>query len=147
MIVTSFVLRTIAKVATLIIYAITLAAAFGGYVDPRVWALPAFLTLMLPYLAILTALLTVCWAISKAWITAVLGAVAIIIGYSSISLAVPMHFAKNAKPEEQTFKLITFNTHHTQDLSQPDAPNNRAIEWLIQKDADIIVMQELLVFN
>lgn len=147
MIVTSFVLRIIAKSATLIIYAITLAAAFGGYIDPRIWALPAILTLMLPYLAILTALLTLCWAISKAWITSALGAITIIVGYSAISAAVPLHFAQNAKPGEQTFKLITFNTHHTQDLTQPDAPNNRAIEWLIQQDADIVVMQELLTFS
>lgn len=137
------IFRLVAKIFSWIVYALTLAAAFCGFINPNLWALPAMLVLLLPYLTILTAILTIVWAISMRWITAGLGALTIFAGISSIGMACPVSFPKNPTDGEPVFTLITYNITHARDRKQPDLDDNRAIKWLIAKDADIVVLQEL----
>ena len=50
----SFFLRIIGKTLTFALYLITLLAAFGGYIPPTLWSLPAIFVLAFPYLLILS---------------------------------------------------------------------------------------------
>lgn len=47
-----FALRLAAKILSVALFIATCCAAYGGYVNPRLWATPSLLTLALPYLAL-----------------------------------------------------------------------------------------------
>ena len=55
------------------VFLLTLISAYGGIVNPFLMTLPALLCLALPYLAILTILLTVFWIFNRKIILSALG--------------------------------------------------------------------------
>ncbi len=147
MIIVSPIIRTVAKTASLALYALTLAASYGGYVNPDYFTLPAVLTLTLQYLAIATFIVAVAWIIGRHIIIGALGIVTLLIGWSSVESAVPISFPNTAPEGAQTFKLLTFNSLHLDDIEKPNAPGNRAVQFLINCGADVICLQELENWN
>lgn len=147
MIVVSPIFRMIGKIASYLLYALTLLAAFGGRFDPHYFTYPAVATLVLPYLAIATFIVAVAWLIGKRIIPGAIGFAVLALGWGAISSAVPLHSSKKAKPGEKTFSLVTYNILHTQDLQHPDDPYSRSLHYLLESDADIICLVELLGWN
>lgn len=125
------------------LYAITLASAFGGHVNPDYMSIPAILTLALQYLAIATAVVAVAWLATRHLIIGAIGILTLAIGWGAISSAVPLSFPSKAREGSKTFTLLTFNSLHLDDIEHPDAPGNRAARFLIECGADIICLQEL----
>ncbi len=144
MIIISPIIRSIFGVISYILYAVTLLAAFGGTINPEIFPLPSLLVLALPYLAILTAITAVAWLCAGKFITGGLGVATILIGWSPISMACPLSFKNSQEPGTQTLKIVTFNCLHMDDIRE-DRAQNRSLRFLLDCDADVICLQEMLL--
>lgn len=143
MFIVSPLIRLALKIASIAVFIITLAAAYGGHVNPEFMTLPSVLVLALPYLAIVTLLIGIGWLCSGKIIMAALAGLTLFASWSSLRDVTPIAFSKSADEGSRTFKLITFNCLHFADTTKSDLPGNRAIDYLIKSDADILCLQEL----
>lgn len=144
MIIISPIIRTVLKILSYILYLVTLLSAFGGTINPEYFPLPSLLVLALPYLAIATGLVTIAWFSFGKILPGVLGVATLIIGWSAISMVIPFSFKKTADKDAQTLKLVTFNCLHLGDVRE-DPALNRSLKFLLESDADIICLQEMLL--
>ena len=64
MIIISPLIRLALKTASIILFIVTLAAAYGGKVNPEYMTVPSVMVLALPYLAIATLLAGIGWLLS-----------------------------------------------------------------------------------
>lgn len=135
------------RIATVVVYLLTIAAAYGGRVNPSLWGLPSILTLAFPYFAGATLLCILVWAVSRRIVITALGVLTVLACLGPLSNAFPIGSAKKAPEGSATFSLMTFNILHGCDVRYPDAPGNRSIEFLIHSGADIICLQEVEVFS
>ena len=135
------------RIVSTVVYLATIIAAFGGRIDPDYLTFPSLLCLALPYLAMLTILFIVFWACTKKIIFCGLGIATVIVCLTPLSDAFPLGSTRVAEEGKQTFKIISWNVLHTQDIRKPDYPGNRAVEYMIESDADIICLTELRRFN
>lgn len=143
MIIVSPIIRLILKIASIILFVITLLASFGGMCNPEYLTFPSVLVLALPYLAIATLLTGIAWLFSGRIIMAVLSALTLTVCWGTLKDVTPIAFSKNPYNEKNTFRLITFNCLHLADTTQSDRAGNRAIKFLTESEADIICLQEL----
>ena len=135
------------RIVSIVIYFLTILSAFGGKVNPDYLTLPSLLTLALPYFAILTILLIVFWGVFRKIVFCALGVLTIFICLGPLSDAFPLGSSRRPEPEGQIFKIISWNVIHTRDIREPDYPGNRAVEFMINSDADVICLAELSDFN
>lgn len=98
-------------------------------------------------MAILTMLLTIFWACWKKIIFCSLGILTIIICLSPLSVAFPLGHSRTPEKGALTFKIMSWNVIHTNDLRNPDYPGNRAVEYMINSGADIIGLAEVRDFK
>lgn len=145
MIIVSPLIRLALKIASVVIFLITLFSAYGGYANPEYMTLPSVAVLALPYLAILTFVIGIAWLISGRYIMAGLaGATLVACWGPSLKDASPLSFSKSPGEGNQTFTLMTYNCLHLADTTDSQRPGNRAIEFLTGSGADIICLQELV---
>lgn len=137
------IVRSILRILSYILFIMTLLAAFGGMINPEYFPLPSLLVLTLPYLAITTAIVSIAWLCTGKIITGAIGVATLIIGWSAISMVIPFSFKKSAEPGSQTLRLVTFNCLHMTDLKE-DPSLNRSLKFLLESDADVICLQEML---
>lgn len=147
MIIISPLIRIVLKVATFILYIVTIAAAFGGYCNPEYVTFPSVLVLALPYLAIATLIASLAWLCTGSLLTGAIGAIALYACWGTLKDVTPVSFSKDAYDSSQTFKLVTFNCLHFADTTRSEQPGNRAIKFLIESDADIVCLQEMIDFE
>lgn len=147
MIIISPILRLALKTASIVLFAITLAAAYGGHINPEYMTAPSVLVLALPYLAVATLIVGLIWLIKGRLIMAVLAGFTLFAGWSTLKDVTPIAFSKKAKVESHTFKIISFNCLHLADTTKSDLPGNRALTYLTQSGADIICLQEMMNFE
>lgn len=147
MLIISPLIRIVLKIASVVLFIVTLAAAYGGKVNPEYMTVPSVLVLALPYLAIATMIVGVAWLLSGRLIMAALAALTIFAGWGTLKDVTPVAFSKPAQDERRTFTLLTFNSLHLADTTRKAAPGNRAIRFLTGCGADIICLQELVNFE
>ena len=135
------------RIVSVVVYLLTIIAAFGGRINPDYLTLPSLLCLAFPYLAILSIILIVFWALSRKIIFCALGIVTIIICLTPLSNTFPLGSRRTPSNDGEIFKIISWNVLHTQDIRQEDYPGNRAIEYMIGSEADIICLTELRSFG
>lgn len=134
------------RIVSFVVYLATIVAAFGGTINPDYLTFPALLSLAFPYFAILSIVFIIFWALTRKIIFCGLGIITIIICLTPLSDAFPLGSPR--KPSgNQTFKIISWNVIHAQDIRHPEAPGNRAIDYMINSGADIICLAELREFN
>lgn len=138
-----YILRLVARIATICLYALTVVAAHGGHVPPRIWALPSVLTLALPYFALATLLVAAAWLLGRKVIMALCGALVLLMCWRPVMSVVPLGHSSDPKPGDTTFTLLTYNILHGYDERQPDYPGVRSMEYILRADADIVCLQEL----
>lgn len=138
-----FTIRTIAKILTYILAALTCVAAYGGYVDPNIWATPQLLVLAYPYLALLTLIAGVVWLCMRRFIPAIVCGAALCAGGGAVLTNLPVATVKKAHPGEKTFSVMTFNIMHGKDARNRPATLNRTFEYILHSGADIVCVQEL----
>ncbi|MDE7350687.1 MAG: endonuclease/exonuclease/phosphatase family protein [Muribaculaceae bacterium] len=147
MIIISPIIRLALKIASIVLFIVTLAAAYGGKVNPEYMTVPSVMVLALPYLAIATLLTGIAWLCSGRLIMAALAALTLVAGWPNLKDVTPIAFSKSPQDETRTFRLMTFNSLHLADTTRQDAPGNRAIKFLTECGADIICLQELVNFE
>lgn len=135
------------KVISVIVFTFTILSSYGGHVNPQYLATPSLLCLVMPYMAFLCFILIAFWAVMRKIIFTALGVLTIIICLPSLSQAIPLGVSKKASPGAETFTIISWNILHTEDIRKPDYPGNRAVEFLVNSDADIICFAELYNFT
>lgn len=141
------IFRLVMRIVSVVVFVLTIASAYGGRVNPEYLTLPAILCLALPYFATATIALTIFWLLSRRIFFTALGVLTIVACMSPLSQAMPLSFSKKAADGEQTFKIMSWNVLHTQDLREPDSPTNRAVEYMIASGADVICLAELNDFS
>lgn len=141
------VLKTVAKVCSYILFAITLISAYGGYFDPQRWTLPALSLLFFPYLAIASIIVSAVWLTLRSFMTGAVGIAVVLACGPTFLDAVPFRFHAAPTEGSRTFKMVTFNCLHLEDSKNPEAKTNRAVSYLINSGADFICLQELFALN
>ena len=53
------IVRMVLRIASFVLYGLTILSAYCGHINPAITAIPAVMVMMMPYLAILTALTAV----------------------------------------------------------------------------------------
>lgn len=135
------------RIVSVIVYLLTILSAFGGHVNPDYLTFPSMLTLALPYFTILTIILIIFWAVCRKIFFCGLGVLTIFLCLSPLSDAFPISSSNRPEGGARTFKIISWNVIHTWDLRKPDYPGNRAVDFMINSDADIICLAELREYN
>lgn len=138
------VILTILRIFSWGVYLLTIASAYGGRVNPELSTMPAVLTLIFPWLTILTVILTLFWTCYSKILSAALGVITILFCLDPLSNAFPVSFPNKAGQEQTTFTLTTFNCLHFEDSRNPDYPGNRAIEFLLKEKSDLVCLQEMI---
>lgn len=151
MIVVNSVVRICLKIASILLFLITILAGYGGYVNPSLSAFPSMALLVFPYLAIATLIVSVIWIATRHFIFGCVGVASILLCAGPFSTVVPFHFSEKPQEGEKTFKLLTFNSLHLKDIRADkrtgDTDVNRALSYLINSGADVICLQELFSFH
>lgn len=135
------------RIISTVVYLATILAAFGGRVNPDYMTFPSLLSLAFPYLAILSILLIIFWALCRKIIFCGLGIGTIVLCLTPLSVAFPLGSSRKPDDTKNTFKIISWNILHTDDIRQPQSPGNRSIEYMINSGADIICLAELSDFT
>lgn len=142
------IVRTACRIASFVLYALTLLAAFGGHINPAFLTFPVFFVTAMPYFVIATTIVILIWLLCGRWITAGIGIFTLFLAWSPISTAIPFNFSKKADPDALTFKVLTYNILHGDDQEKGnDALGNRSFEYVINSGADIVCLQELVDLN
>ena len=89
------IVRMVLRIASFVLYGLTILSAYCGHINPAITAIPAVIVMMMPYLAILTALTAVAWLVSGKWITGALGISSLIAASAPILSAVPLKLSNN----------------------------------------------------
>lgn len=139
--------RLVLKVCSYLLYFLTLLTAYGGFINPEWWTLPSMGVLFFPYFAMVTLLVAAVWLILRRWIVGSVGIGVLMLCGPTFSAALPFHFSSTADDPANTFKIVTFNTLHLQDLRNPAADWNRSLHFLTHCGADFICCQELYGFE
>lgn len=137
------IMRIAGTVVSLLLFALTIFAAYGGRFDTQVFTFPAIMVLALPYLATLAAVVTVIWFVCGRYFIGGIGVLALIASWGPVSTVSPLSGSKKADPDAVQFTIMTYNMIHGWDQEHKDSTANRTIEYLINSGADIINVQEL----
>lgn len=141
--------RMVLRILSFILFAVMIACAYGGRVDPRISAIPGIAVMALPYLAIATFIVTVLWFLAGRWFTGAVGILALAAAWGPISNAVPLRFPHNPRQGAVSFKLMTWNFMHGWNMSGKDltAGEDDALGYIMKSGADIVCLQELIHWN
>lgn len=126
-----FLFRLIAVITALVL----LVAAYGGWVDPRTWALPAVVTLALPVVVAGAALLTLVCLVMRQWRALALMVGAFILAWPVVRLNMPLKGSKPASEQMTTFRVMTYNVAGF-DLQAT------TLRYILDQDVDFVVLQE-----
>lgn len=143
------------RIASIVLFLLTIAAAYGGRVNPMYFAYPSWLTLALPYLAIATVAITVIWLCCGKFFTGALGVLTMIACWEPVTVAVPLHSQIRPEDDNRTFTLLTYNILHgidqmqnrTDSVGAVSQEGNPAIEFIINSGADIVNIQEMVTLD
>lgn len=142
------IIRLACKIASGLLFLLTIFSAYGGYINPNLWATPSLFTLGFPYLALLTAIVIIAWAIARRWIMTAAGVATLFICGGPLLTVCPMGHSRKASPQDTPqFKILTYNILHGEDVEQHNENMNRSFQYLLDSGADIIVLQELYNFS
>ena len=117
------------------------------FVSPeRIWWI-GFFGLAFLYLLAANLCFVFLWAVSRKWKLIVISCVSILIGWPFTGRNIQL-FAKEIPEEEMdSFKVLSFNVQgfEQRNTIQPDSQKLNLFDFLREKDADIICMQEFAV--
>ncbi len=121
----------IATLAALVL----LASAYGGYCDPRTWAIPAVLTLAMPIVVGGVLLVAALCLLLRQWRALALLLGAGLLAAPAISLHMPLRGDKEVSNEQTTFRVMTFNVAGFE-------VESASLRYILDQDADFVVLQE-----
>lgn len=147
MIIISPIIRLIAKIASLIIYLITIFCCYGGYISPNIFPLSSVAVLGMPILVTISAIITIIWFCAGRWIFGAVGVAMFIACASPIRMWFPMHSPTEAEPGAPTLTVMTWNILHGDDLEKPDSQDSRTLSTILRLQPDVVCLQEIFGFS
>lgn len=132
------------KIASILLFMLTVFAAYGGRFTPDFFTLPAILCLVAPWLAVATVVVSILWFVGGKWLTGALGVLALIASWTPLANITPLNFSSNVADPDKSFTLLTYNIIHGEDQQQRgDQKGNRSFEYVLHSGADIVCLQEV----
>ena len=125
-----------------------LICAFGGYIDPRTWSMPAVACLALPFVAALAVLWLAVTALMRHWRGTITTLVALLISLPQLLTVVSIGAGAPSLPVDAplphgSVTVMSFNVCGTGLWKYNKLPKpNPLISYVINKNADIVVFQE-----
>lgn len=138
-------MKLIARLLAIIAAFVLLISAYGGRVDPTVWVMPSMATLALPIVTLVVLLLLVVLALCKQWRAAVIIVGALLLSWPTLRLISPFNLGhREAKEGKTPLKVLTMNVTQF-NWNDGDHPSKN-MRYILDEDADIVVIQEGLVY-
>ena len=138
-------MKYIIHLLTIVLAFVLLLSAYGGRVDPVVWTLPSMLTLALPVVLLFVIVAMVLLAIFKQWRAVVVLLGALLLSWPTIRLISPFNIGHpKADTEKTQLKVLTMNV--TEFNWQKGNEPSENMRYILDQDADIVVIQEGLVY-
>ena len=123
-----------------------LFAAYGGRVDPTIWLLPSMASLALPAVAVVALVLLALLAIFRQWRAAAILVGALLLSWPTLRLISPFNFVHPSADENKTqLSVLTMNVTEF-NWFNPDAVPSKSLRYILDQNADIVVLQEGLVY-
>lgn len=120
---------------------VLIASAYSDRFSPAEYsAFPAYLGFLFPLFAFINGCFLVYWIIRRKWLI-LIPLVGYLIGWPAMNAYFPVHFKKDVPPN--AIKFMTYNVQHF-DLYAPQDKNHRnpIVQYILDRDADIICLQE-----
>ena len=138
-------MKYIIHLLAIVLAFVLLLSAYGGRVDPVVWTLPSMLTLALPVVLLFVIVAMVLLAIFKQWRAVVVLLGALLLSWPTIRLISPFNIGQpKADTEKTQLKVLTMNV--TEFNWQKGNEPSENMRYILDQDADIVVIQEGLVY-
>lgn len=124
-----------------------LLACLAPYLDPQRWWFISFLGIGFPFLLLVVILFMIWWLFVKRKL-ALISAIALLIGFQSISVFCALHIPKNFnyKKEPGTIRIASWNVARFIEMKRNNNKGSQIrqqmLELIKQQDADILCMQE-----
>lgn len=140
--------RNVAAVVTAMLWLLTLASAYGGYVDPDVFAYLSVLKLVFPVIVIAMTVVGLMWVLLREWMLGVVSCVVLAVCAPQIGLLCPLNCGGNVGSEEnEGFSLLDYNIYYGKDLEHPELDYSRSMSYVINSGADVVCLQEQYALN
>ena len=138
-------MKYIIHLLAIVLAFVLLLSAYGGRVDPVVWTLPSMLTLALPVVLLFVIVAMALLAIFKQWRAVVVLLGALLLSWPTIRLISPFNISQPKADSEKTqLKVLTMNV--TEFNWQKGNEPSENMRYILDQDADIVVIQEGLVY-
>jgi len=139
-------MKYILHLLSIIVSFALLLAAYGGRVDPAVWALPSLATLALPIVACIALAVLAVMLLLRQWRAAVVIVGALLLSWPTLRLISPLNVSLPASDSSSTqLKVLTMNVVEFNRQQDDDKPSKN-MRYILDEDADIVVIQEGLVY-
>lgn len=123
-----------------------LFSAYGGRVDPAVWTLPSMATLALPVVALVAIVVLALLALFKQWRAAAIIFGALLLSWPTLRLISPFTVIHPSPDKEKTqLSVLTMNVTEF-NWYDKDNTSSKSLRYILDQDADIVVIQEGLVY-
>lgn len=119
---------------------VLLVSAYGGYCDPRSFALPSMMTLGLPLVGFMSLIvLVVCAVFRNKWASLIVLA-AILLSWPSLIQICPLGSSSEPQSPDNTFTVMTWNVVGFEPMT--DETPCSTIKAILDVDADVVLLQE-----
>ena len=136
-----YIFRLISVVAAFAL----LFAAYGGRVNPIEWTLTSLATLALPVIAVVVLVLLALFVLFRQWRPAAVLFGALLLSWPTLKLICPFNMGQpKAGEDEVQLKVLTMNVTEF-NWQKGDKPSEN-MRYILDQDADIVVIQEGLVY-
>ncbi len=139
-------MKLIARIVAIVASFVLLFAAYGGRVDPNIWTLPALATLALPAVALVALVILLLLAAFRQWRSAVVLLGAFLLAWPTLRLITPFIFF-HSSPDKDKHQLTVMTMNVEQfNWQDGDSKPSKTMRYILDTDADIVVIQEGLVY-
>lgn len=139
-------LKFVLLIANLLVAALMLLTLFSSHVSPQKFLLPAYLGLILPLTILLNVAFVVMWLFARKW-HFLISLLVLALSFNTLRAVFPINFPEKEHPaQDADFSLMSYNTHANNMMSKhTDEHPNPIMQYLLEKDPDILCIQEYLV--
>ena len=119
--------------------------AYSPYIEPTDHPVLACLGLTFPIFLFIEVAFLLFWLLIQQYRAALIALVGILLGYGPLHTYLPLHLSNDEAPEG-SFRLLSYNIMGFDGCKQVDG-HNTILDYLAQIDADILCLQEYVVWN
>lgn len=133
----------IPAILTWILLALTLTAGTARFVPPSIWAFPQVVCLVLPALVVLCVCAGIAWLATRHIILPVATGVTLLLILPSLRENFPISLPEKPAEDAPSLSLLTYNIHCCEDIQTGKTGSSRALDYVMEQNADIVCLQEL----